>query len=69
LQGRGLARFVARLQPLMKRDLYAPLFLLFALGGAPWLALPLTAVALAITLAFVLGDFARTRRIGAAARA
>jgi hypothetical protein len=67
LQTRGLARLVARLQPFVKRDLYAPLFLVFALAGVAWLALPATAVALTITLAFLWRDFARSRRAAAGA--
>jgi phosphatidylglycerophosphate synthase len=63
----GLAGFVARLQPFLKRDLYAPLFLVFALAGAAWLALPGTAVALAVALVFLLRDFA-AERAGARAR-
>ncbi len=59
LEQPGLSRLVARLQPLMKRDIYAPVFLAFALAGASWLTLPAAALALAITLAFLVRDFAR----------
>lgn len=62
LRRRGVAGFVARLQPFVKRDIYAPLFLLFAIAGVAWLALPTTAIALTITLVFLLRDFARARR-------
>lgn len=67
LRQRGLARFVARLQPLLKRDLYAPLFLVFALAGVAWFSLPAAAVGLAVALVFLVRDFARARRMPAAA--
>jgi phosphatidylglycerophosphate synthase len=59
LAERGLAGLVARLQPFIKRDVYAPIFLVFALAGAAWLALPGTAVAVAITAVYLVRDFAR----------
>jgi phosphatidylglycerophosphate synthase len=65
LEQPGMAGLVARLQPFVKRDIYAPLFLAFALAGAAWVALPATAVALAITLAFLLRDLARQGSAGA----
>ena len=58
LKQRGLAGLVARLQPFIKRDIYAPLFLVFALAGVAWVSLPATAVALAVTLVFVFRDLA-----------
>lgn len=64
LQRGGLGALVARLQPLVKRDIYAPLFLVFALAGIAWVSLPATAVALAVTLVFLVRDFLRA---GAAA--
>lgn len=63
----GPAGLVARLQPFVKRDVYAPLFLVFALAGVAWLALPATAIALGITLAFVLREIGRGRRAPASA--
>jgi phosphatidylglycerophosphate synthase len=59
LEHPGLPGLVARLQPLMKRDVYAPVFLALALAGAAWLTLPAAALALAITLVFLVRDFAR----------
>jgi len=55
----AFVRLLVRLAGSIKRDFYAPAFLLFALCGAAWIALPATAVALTVTLGFLLWDLAR----------
>ncbi len=49
-KGRAWARWIGRVQPLVKRDAYGVAFLAFALLGVPGLSLVVTTVALAITL-------------------
>jgi phosphatidylglycerophosphate synthase len=62
LKEHGLTALVARLQPFIKRDVYAPLFLVFALLGIAWVSLPATSVALVVTLVFLVRDLARSGR-------
>lgn len=49
-----LARFVASLEPFMKRDCYAFLFMVFSLANIAWLVLPASVVGLTATLVVLL---------------
>jgi len=55
-------RFVSSLEPFMKRDCYAFLFMLFSLANIAWLALPTSAIGLASTLAVLLMQIMKPSR-------
>ena len=55
LRSRPWVRFLLGLQRLVKRDAYGVAFVLLALVSASWLVLPLSALALAVTLPAVVG--------------
>jgi phosphatidylglycerophosphate synthase len=57
-----LKRFVSSLEPFMKRDCYAFLFMIFSLANVAWLALPASVIGLASTLVVLLIQVAKQSR-------
>jgi CDP-L-myo-inositol myo-inositolphosphotransferase len=60
--GKGFARLLLALEPFTRRDCYAFLFMLFALTGIAWMALPAALVGVGGTLAVMLAQIARQIR-------
>jgi len=57
-----LNRFVSSLEPFMKRDCYAFLFMAFSLTGVAWMAVPTSVVGLAVTLCVILVQLFKQRK-------
>ncbi|RLB92373.1 MAG: hypothetical protein DRH50_09780 [Deltaproteobacteria bacterium] len=54
------SRIIASLGPLIRRDCYAVLFMIFALAGVAWVALYATAVGMSITLVVLIAQLSKT---------